>query len=110
MFSLNSYAANGDQYYFDDVVLIKKALSYNPPAITTQPADKAVLPGQTATFSIVATGNGALSYQWRRNGLNITGATGASYTTAATTLADNGAIFDCVVTDSVGSVARTLLY
>jgi arylsulfatase A-like enzyme len=75
-----------------------------PPSITTQPANKTVIVGQTAKFSVTATGTTPLSYQWRKNGVNITGATSASYITPATTTADNGALFSVVVTNSIGNV------
>jgi hypothetical protein len=73
------------------------------PAITTQPGSQSVTVGQTAAFSVVATGSTPLSYQWRRNGTAIAGATASSYTTAPTTLADNGATFSATVTNSVGT-------
>jgi sugar lactone lactonase YvrE len=76
----------------------------SPPAITTQPANKTVTVGKTATFSVKATGTAPLSYQWRKNGANITGATSASYTTPPTTAADNGSLFSVVVSNSAGSV------
>jgi len=38
------------------------------PAITTQPSNQTVAVGQTATFSLVGTGNPAPSYQWYKNG------------------------------------------
>ncbi len=72
-----------------------------PPSISTQPANQTVTAGQTATFAVVATGSGTLSYQWKKNGTAITGATGASYTTPATVAGDNGASFTVTVTDSV---------
>ena len=75
-----------------------------PPAITTQPANKTVTVGQTATFTVVATGTAPLSYQWQKNGINISGATAASYTTPATTIVDSGAKFTVVVTNAAGSV------
>jgi hypothetical protein len=74
------------------------------PTITTQPANKTVNPGETAKFSVTATGTTPLSYQWRKNGANITGATSSSYTTPATIAADNGSLFSVVVSNSVGSV------
>jgi Immunoglobulin domain/Immunoglobulin I-set domain len=73
------------------------------PAITAQPASKAVTPGQTATFSVTATGATPLTYQWQKNTTNITGATSSSYTTPATTTTDNGSQFRVVVTNSAGS-------
>jgi hypothetical protein len=83
------------------------------PVITTQPASQAVVPPATATFAVVATGSGPLSYQWRRNDTVIDGATAASYTTLATASADSGSIFTVVVSDAFGgsvtSTAATLL-
>jgi MYXO-CTERM domain-containing protein len=74
------------------------------PSITTQPANQTVTAGQTATFSVTASGTGPLQYQWTKNGTNIAGATSASYTTPATTNADNGAVFRVTVTNAQGSV------
>ena len=75
-----------------------------PPTISTQPANKTVTAGQTATFSVTASGAGTLTYQWNRNGTAISGATSASYTTPATTSADNGATFSVKVTNGAGNV------
>jgi hypothetical protein len=73
------------------------------PTITTQPADQTITAGQSATFTVVAAGTTPLSYQWRKNGNAVAGATGASYTTPAETTADSGATFSVVVTNSAGS-------
>jgi len=77
------------------------------PSITTQPANATVTAGQTATFSVTASGTTPLSYQWRRGGTNISGATSASYTLQNTTSSDNGAQFSVVVTNSAGSVTSS---
>ena len=53
---------------------------------------------------MAATGTAPLGYQWRKNGANVSGATSSSYTTPATTTADNGAQFSVVVSNSAGSV------
>src|SRR5207302_189343 len=74
------------------------------PTITTQPASQMVTAGQTATFTVTATGTAPLSYQWQRNGTAIGGATAASYTTPATMTSDSGAQFTVVVSNAVGSV------
>ena len=74
-----------------------------PPSITTQPGNQTVNAGQTATFSVTAAGGGLYSYQWKKNGDDISGATGVFYTTPATT-SDNGAFFSVTVTNSCGSV------
>ena len=74
------------------------------PTITTQPANQTVAVGQAATFNVVASGTSPLSYQWRKNTANITGATSSSYTTPATASGDNGAKFDVVVSNSAGNI------
>jgi hypothetical protein len=74
------------------------------PSITTQPVSQSVQAGQSATFSVVATGTAPLSYQWRRNGTAIAGATSATYHTPATSSADNGAVFSVVVSNALGSI------
>lgn len=73
------------------------------PTITTAPAALTVAEGATGTFRVVADGPGPLSYQWLRNGTAVAGATDASYTTAATTAADNGALFSVTVSNAGGS-------
>jgi hypothetical protein len=77
------------------------------PVITTQPVNVTVTAGQTATFSVTATGTASLSYQWSKNGTVIPGATSAIYTTPATTLGDNGATFTVTVSNSVGPVTSS---
>jgi len=76
-----------------------------PPSITANPATATVTAPATATFNVTVTGTPPFSYQWRRNGAAITGATGASYTTPATTVADNGALISVVVNNAAGSSA-----
>ncbi len=73
------------------------------PSITTQPTDQSIAAGQTASYSVTATGAAPLSYQWRRNGTAIAGAASARYTTPAATLADSGATFAVVVSNAAGS-------
>ncbi|MFZ3169883.1 MAG: immunoglobulin domain-containing protein [Candidatus Methanoperedens sp.] len=103
MFYFVGFATAGDIYYIDDVRLEKVAIAPALPTITTHPANQNVIAGQTATFSVVATGT-FLSYQWQKNGTNIPGATGVSYTTPPTALSDNGGIFRVIVSNSAGSV------
>jgi len=73
------------------------------PAITQQPASRTVSAGQSASFTVAASGTPPLSYQWQRNGVNIGGATSATYTLSTTTLADSGAQFRAIVTNAAGS-------
>ncbi|MBO4676201.1 MAG: leucine-rich repeat protein, partial [Oscillospiraceae bacterium] len=78
-----------------------------PVVITTQPANQSVTAGETATFSVAASGTG-LSYQWQysKDGstwTNKSGATAASYTVTAKT-SYNGMHYRCKVTNEGGSV------
>jgi hypothetical protein len=77
------------------------------PTITTQPASKTVTAGQTATFSVTASGTAPLTYQWAKNSVAISGATGASYTTPATTSTDNGSQFVVTVSNSAGTITSS---
>lgn len=82
-------------------------LTVNPaaaaPTITTQPTSQTVTAGAGVTFSVVATGTPAPTYQWSKGGTAISGATSASYTIASTTTADAGN-YTVTVTNSAGSV------
>jgi hypothetical protein len=75
-----------------------------PPSITTQPANQMVTVGQSATFSVTASGTSPLNYQWRKNGTAINSATSSSYTTAATAISDSGSAFTVAISSSTGSV------
>ena len=79
----------------------------NPPTITGQPVSLTlVVPGQTSTFTVTATGDN-LMYQWQKDGSNIgTGATSATYTIAAVAESDEGE-YRCVVTNAANSVTST---
>ena len=74
------------------------------PVITKQPANRIVNVGETATFSVTATGTAPLSYQWKKNRVEIAGAIGSSYTTPPATVGDNGAKFAVTVTNFAGAV------
>lgn len=73
------------------------------PQITVQPSDQSVALGQAAVFTVTAAGSGALSYQWQRNAVPISGANASSYTTAPAAAGDSGSSFAVVVTGSGGS-------
>jgi len=104
MFALESYDANGDVYYFDDATLSKASTSTpTAPTVTSDPASRMVTEGQTASFSVTASGTGPLSYQWQRNGVDIANARGSSYTTAPATFADSGSTFRVTVNNAYGS-------
>jgi hypothetical protein len=74
------------------------------PSITAHPAAVTVTEAQPATFAVTAAGTAPLAFQWRRGSNDIAGATSATFTLPATTLADNGASFAVVVSNSAGTV------
>ncbi len=75
------------------------------PVIDSPPISITVNAGQTATFSVFATGTAPLSYRWQRGGQDIAGAANASsYTTPPVTNADDGATFRVIVSNAAGSV------
>jgi hypothetical protein len=75
-----------------------------PPRIIDQPVSQTVLVGESATFGARARGKLPISYQWRKNGLNLTMGTFPNYATGQVTAADNGSKFDVVISNSLGSV------
>ncbi|MCX8516809.1 MAG: DUF1566 domain-containing protein [Rhodoferax sp.] len=77
------------------------------PTIGTQPASQSVVTGSSATFTVATTGSAMLTYQWKKNGTDISGATNSSYTTPPTTSADDGAQFSVVVSNSAGSTTSS---
>jgi len=93
------------------VTSTQATLTVNPPpvapSITAQPAPRTVTAGQTASFSVTASGTATLSYQWKKNGSSISGATASSYTTPATTTTDSGANYTVTVTNTAGSIASS---
>jgi Abnormal spindle-like microcephaly-assoc'd, ASPM-SPD-2-Hydin/Immunoglobulin domain len=72
------------------------------PLITNQPASETVSTGQTATFSVTVSGKAPFSYQWRKNGRAISGATSAAYTTPVVAASDSRSQFTVVTSNSAG--------
>jgi pectin methylesterase-like acyl-CoA thioesterase len=73
------------------------------PTITAQPTNKTVAAGSPASFSVAATGLPNPAYQWRKNGVNIPGATNATLSIASAALADNGT-YSVAAANSAGQV------
>jgi hypothetical protein len=74
------------------------------PTFTQQPASLSVVAGQPASFTVAASGTAPLTYQWQRNGVDIAGATSATYSLASAVIGDSGASFRAVVGNVAGSV------
>ena len=98
-------ASDGTIYYINRDAIAVERIRYTAsqaPSIAVHPQSQTISAGSPVTFSVSANGTAPLSYQWQRGGVNIAGATAASYT-FTTQLSDNGAQFRCVVSNSFGS-------
>jgi len=74
-----------------------------PVWITGQPASAALCLGDPINLSVTAVGHEPLAYQWRLDGVDIAGATDATYSVAAATAGDVG-VYTCVVTNLCSSM------
>lgn len=100
----------------DEVVIYNTVLSENditshfaaaygstlPPSFTTQPRAVTNYVGLSATFSAAAIGSLPMTYQWQKNGADIAGANGPSFTTPTLTSGSAG-LYRCVVSNNVGA-------
>jgi hypothetical protein len=77
-------------------------LSY-PATILAQPASVTTRPGSNVVFNVAAYSGGPLGFQWRKNGVNIPGATTATLSLPNVQYADGGA-YTVVITDAIGPV------
>ncbi|WP_414664608.1 hypothetical protein [Horticoccus sp. 23ND18S-11] len=75
-------------------------------SLSTQPRDQVIAVGETATFRVVASGVGAVTYQWRKDGGAIAGATSPTFTIAGATASAAG-VYDVVVRDTQETVIST---
>jgi endoglucanase len=97
-----------DWYRTNDLETTINRVNRLLPVITTQPAGVTVEEGSNATLTVVATSPFSLSYQWQLfvsgSWVNIGGATSASLV-IATSLADDGTVRRCLVSNIVDTVA-----
>ena len=98
---LDEYLLYGRPLTGPEVASLAGVAAPETPAITAQPVGRTVRPGEPVTFSVAATGGG-LSYQWRRNGINIQGATGPEWVVANPTVDDEG-VYSVVISNTGGS-------
>ncbi len=79
------------------------AVSALVPAITQQPQSRTIIVGAQTNFTVTATGQAPLRYQWRLNGVNIPRATNATYSISNAQPAQSG-IYSVLVANSLGAV------
>ena len=77
---------------------------FEKPVITVQPLDITVTEGDPATFSISAEGGYPLSYQWYKNGVEISRAVYSSYTINSVNMDDNETSYTVEVSNDAGKV------
>ena len=82
-------------------VIINAAIA--PVTISQHPQDLTVTEGETARFQISATGGGFISYQWRKNNVNIANAYNYQLEISPTEMGSSGD-YDAIVTNSRGSI------
>jgi hypothetical protein len=87
--------ANATVTIFDDDV--------GPPVITGEPQSQRVSVGASVSFMVMASGALPLTFQWRLNGIDIPGATGATYLIPSASVT-NGGTYTVVVANSFGAV------
>lgn len=100
---------DGNLYYLSRSAGVLYRIIYNTttaPFITSQPADVSVNEGQPVSFSVSALGSIPLTYQWQKNGANISGATSATLNIASAAATDNGK-YRVIVTNATGNVTST---
>lgn len=97
------YLARGDSAAEAGVYRITYSSNAEAPVITQDPVDLTVAVGESAAFTCQATGVPTPRIQWQRNGTNIPGAIGGSYTLPGTVVGDDGAAFRCVASNVAGS-------
>jgi hypothetical protein len=104
------FGAAGGSVYADKMVLDNLAPS--DPNITTLPVDQKKLVGETAVFTVVASGTTPLSYQWKTNGTGLVNGGGISGATSSTLTLSNvqksqAGTYTVDVTDLAGTLSAS---
>ena len=106
-------ASNSQGSVASSAALLSVTAGFAAPTFTNQPSAASVTAPAAASFNAVAAGLPAPTYQWQHSAdggssfANIAGATASSFTTPATTVADNGKRYRVVASNSQGSVIST---
>jgi putative hemolysin len=131
-YDLEDFDINSSNYTSIDKLKIKPNgtsdyafIAYNANTFVVPTADVTSQPtsttscagtGSSATFSVTAsnpssagTGGGTITYQWKKDGTNISGATSNSYTVSPITASDFGE-YTCEITNNYGSIISDPAY
>ncbi len=101
---IRAIATNGAGTATSNAATLTVTAAPADPVISAQPADQTVTAGRPGSFSVSATGSGTLQYQWRKNGMNLAGATAATLAVPAALTSDCGGTFSVVVSTAAGNV------
>ncbi len=115
-------SAPGDNQAFDGYLDEARMFTFDPgqfstsdlllrpasPNIAVQPQNTPVWNGGAALFTVTASFDNSITYQWRRDGANVSGETGPTLDLPQVTATDSGSKFDCVLQNSSGSVTSSV--
>lgn len=97
--------SNGFETLTSELATLSLSATPQAPEVVTAPVDRRVFVNQTATFIAVASAVPQPTYQWRKDGTSIAGATGNSYTIPAAQLSDNGT-YSVAIQNSLGRLTN----
>jgi DNA-binding beta-propeller fold protein YncE len=103
---MNSAGAFGVADWGNNTIRAGVSSSNATPVIVTQPQNQTANQGQNAAFSVIASGSAPLSYQWRFNSANLSGATSSTYTVANAQPTNVGS-YSVVVSNSLGTATSS---
>jgi len=83
--------------------------SVNVPVIVTQPVGRTTLEGDSFSLSVIATSSAPLSYQWKKNGVSVSGADTASYSVVTAAESHEGS-YTVVISNVGGSVTSDVAF
>ncbi len=92
----------GNGWFVDNVHVYTCTQAAGAPIITVPPVPQAALSGGTATFTVTATGDPTLRYQWLKNGVPIAGATSGGLTVTNVQRVDYG-YYSVIVSNDAGT-------
>jgi len=103
---------NDDGYVKMANLWFNELVSYlgDPPSIVTQPSSEGVFEGEIIEYKVNAVGKLPITYQWKKNGINIPGAVDSAYLISPATLEDNETQYNCTVSNSLGSINTKSVY